>query len=116
LAEQYHLELLKQVQPLIPTHTKVVLVGDSEFDGQAFLSQLQGYDWHYVCRTASNSWLWLDDDRTSFAGLALTPGSLVEIGETVFTKAEYGPILALGWWQKGYDEPLYLVTNFELGA
>jgi hypothetical protein len=23
-------------------------------------------------------------------------------------------VLALGWWQKGYDEPLYLVTNLTL--
>jgi hypothetical protein len=115
LKEQCHLELIKQVQPLIPTHPKVVLVGDGEFDGQLFLSQLQGYGWHYVCRTAKNSWVWLGDDRTSFGGLALIPGSLVEINNTVFTKAEYGLITALGWWQKGYDEPIYLVTNFELG-
>ncbi len=60
--------------------------------------------------------MWLGDERTSFGGLALTPGTLVEIADTVFTKAEYGPVLALGWWQKGYDEPIYLVTNLELAG
>ena len=114
LAEQTHLALLNQVQPLIPPQAQVVLVGDGEFDGQLLLGQLQSYGWHYVCRTAKNSWLWLGDDRTTFGGLALTPGTLVEIAETVFTKAEYGPVLAVGWWQKGYDEPIYLVTNLSL--
>jgi hypothetical protein len=92
----------------------VVLVGDGEFDGQALLEQLDSFGWRYVCRTAKNSWLWLGDYQTTFAGLALTPGTLVEIPQTVFTKAEYGPLLALGWWQKGYEEPIYLVTNLAL--
>lgn len=115
LSEQTHLDLLAQVQPLIPAQAKVVLVADGEFDGQALLARLQSYGWHYVCRTAKNSWLWLEDEQTTFAGLALQPGDLVEIGQTAFTKAEYGPLLAVGWWQSGYAEPLYLVTNFELG-
>jgi hypothetical protein len=115
LSEQTHLEALAQVQPLIPSHAQVVVVADGEFDGQTFLSRVQSYGWYYVCRTAKNSWLWLGDDQTNFAGLALLPGSLVEIPATVFTKAEYGPVLAVGLWQKGYVEPLYLVTNLELG-
>ena len=41
-------------------------------------------------------------------------GTLVEIPQALFTKEEYGPVFALGWWQKGYDEPYYLVSNFEL--
>lgn len=114
LAEKTHLDLLRQVQPLIPPHSKVVLVADGEFDGQLFLGQLQSYGWHYVCRSAKNSLLWLGDDQTSFGGLCLTEDTLVEIADTVFTRAEYGPVLALGWWQKGYDEPIYLVTNLTL--
>lgn len=115
LSEQVHLDLLSQLYPLLPSHCEVVLVGDGEFDGATLLSRVHSYGWAYVCRTATNSWLWLGDDRTRFGGLALTPGCLVEIPNTVFTRAEYGPLLALGWWQKGYDEPIYLVTNLELG-
>jgi hypothetical protein len=110
-----HLSLLAQVTPLIPTGAQVVLVADGEFDGVAWLRQLQSLGWRYVCRSAKNSWLWLADDRTNFAGLALEPGELVEIPQTVFTKAEYGPLLALGWWERAYKDPIYLVTNFELG-
>lgn len=112
---ELHLALLSQVVPLIPQEAEVILVADGEFDGVAWLGQLQSLGWRYVCRTAKNSWLWLEDDRTSFAGLALEPGELVEIPQTVFTKAEYGPLLALGWWEVGYKDPIYLVSNFELG-
>jgi hypothetical protein len=115
LAEHYHLKLVRQVQGLMSAPSQVVLVGDGEFDGQALLGQLHSFGWRYVCRTAKNSWLWLGDERTSFGGLALQPDCLVEITNTVFTKAEYGPVVALGWWRQGYAEPLYLVTNFELG-
>ena len=55
LAVEYHLQLLRQIKPLIPPQAQVVLVADGEFDGTAFLSGLQSYQWHYVCRTAKNS-------------------------------------------------------------
>ncbi len=67
-----------------------------------------------MCRTAKSSWLWIGDDRANFAGLALQEGSLVEIPQAAFTKEEYGPLLAIGYCQKGYEEPHYLVTNLEL--
>lgn len=115
LAELVPLALLNTARELVPPHAQVVLLGDGEFDGKAFLTQVHSFGWHYVCRTAKNSWLWLGDDQTNFAGLALLPGSFVQIGATVFTKTEYGPVLALGYWRKGCAQPHYLVTNFELG-
>jgi len=26
----------------------------------------------------------------------------------------YGPVLAIAWWDRGYVEPIYLITNLEL--
>ncbi len=46
LAEQYHLELVKQVQGLVPPQAQVVLVADGEFDGKLLLSQLQSFGWN----------------------------------------------------------------------
>jgi hypothetical protein len=116
LSEQVHLELLRQVKKLVPEQAEVILVGDGEFDGPQMLAELRSYSWQYVCRTAKNSWLWLGDERTNFAGLAVEPDSIVAIPQVAFTKEEYGPLLAIAHWQKGYDEPHYLITNLELAG
>jgi hypothetical protein len=114
LAERYHIALLKQVKPLVPQDSQVIFVGDGEFDGCRLLRRLAYYGWQYVCRTAKNSLLWIGDDRTNFAGLAVERNSLVSIAEAAFSKYEYGPVLAIALWQAPYKEPIYLVSNLTL--
>jgi hypothetical protein len=36
------------------------------------------------------------------------------VEEVAFTRLHYGPILAVAWWCKDQQEPLYLVPNFDL--
>ena len=43
------------VQTIIPKGTKVVILGDGEFDGAQWLKLLEKYHWHYSCRTAKTS-------------------------------------------------------------
>jgi hypothetical protein len=31
-----------------------------------------------------------------------------------FTRQRYGPVLAVAWWRKDYQEPIYLVSNMDL--
>jgi hypothetical protein len=114
LAEKYHIKLLKQVKPLIPEGSRVIFLGDGEFDGCRLLRRLDYYGWDYVCRTAKNSRLWIGDDCTNFAGLHLAPGDLVSIPQAAFSLAEYGPLTAIGVWEKDYQEPLYLITKLAL--
>jgi Transposase DDE domain len=112
LKEALHIRLLKQVQPLLPATSRVVFLGDGEFDGCRLLRRLEYYGWRYVCRTAKNSQLWLDErDHYALAKLAVQPGELISLPQVAFSKHEYGPVLAIAVWQKGYDEPLYLVSN-----
>jgi hypothetical protein len=49
--------------------------------------------------------------RLDALGACLKPGRLIELKEVHFTRAAYGPILLLCCWAKGYQEPLYLVSN-----
>ena len=114
MAEKYHIALLKQVKPLVPEGSQVVFLGDGEFDGCRLLRHLAHYGWHYVCRTAKNSKLWLGDELTNFAGLAVEPDSLISVAEVAFSKYKYGPILAIAVWQAGCKEPLYLISNLSL--
>src|SRR5262249_26574946 len=41
----------------------------------------------------------------------LQPGRLIELKEAYVTRERYGPIMVVCCWAKGYQEPLYLVSN-----
>lgn len=115
LAQALHIRLLKQVYQLVPKGSQVIFLGDGEFDGCRLLRRLDYYGWHYVCRTAKNSQIWLDEkDHYALDKLAVKPGQLLSLTQVAFSKHEYGPVMAIAFWQKPYKEPLYLLTNLEL--
>jgi hypothetical protein len=109
-----HLELLRQVKPLIPTEATVILLGDGEFDGVEVLAQVDGWGWGYVCRTAKNTILYEEDIRFSCTDWGADRGEYHHLPQVLFTDAHYGPLMAIAWWRESCDEPLYLVTNFDL--
>ena len=49
--------------------------------------------------------------RLDTVGWCIKPGTLVAFLEAFMTREAYGPILLLCCWAKGYQEPLYLVSN-----
>ena len=113
--EDLHIALVEQVQELIPLGASVVLLGDGEFDGTALQHTLETAGWSYVCRTGCHvtaSW-----DGATFrldtVGWYIKPGTLVAFPEASMTREAYGPILLLCCWAKGYQEPLYLVSNMD---
>jgi hypothetical protein len=114
LAQKYHIALLKQIKPLVSQNAQVVFLGDGEFDGCRLIRRLEHYGWQYVCRTAKNTLIWLEDERINFGKLALETNSLVSICDTVFSRYEYGPVLAIGCWQADCKEPAYLLSNLNL--
>jgi hypothetical protein len=120
LSEEKHTELLAQVAPLVPQGRRVIFLGDGEFDGCALLSALGQQGWAFVCRTAKNVQLEEVDFPGcpfSFADLCICmgPGELIEVSEVRFTGQGLGPLLAVAVWQRGCKEPLFLVSNLELG-
>lgn len=113
LPEVLHLELLEKLKLVLPGDCQAIFLGDGEFDGVELQSALQTLDWAYVCRTAKNALL--DEEGVfSFADLLLQPGDCLGIPNVLFTARAYGPVTAIGWWKKGYKEPIFLITNFEL--
>lgn len=108
-----HLQLVSAVKELVPAGADVVFLGDGEFDGTELQQTLQGFGWKYACRTAHNAILY-DGDEFSFQDLLLQPGMCLGIEEVCFTRQRYGPILAVAWWRTGDEEPIYLVSNFDL--
>ena len=112
--EEAHVELVKQIHTLVPQGCTVIFLGDGEFDGTILQATVEAFHWEYVCRTAKNAQLCVDDERFAFQDLILQPGDQVGIPNALFTLQDYGPVLAIAVWDKEYKEPIYLITNMDL--
>ena len=108
-----HIALVTLISELIPAGTQVVLLGDGEGDGTRLQQTLQEAGWSYACRTATSTVAtWAGETfRLDALGACLKPGRLIELKEVHYTREAYGPIMVLCCWAKGYQEPLYLVSN-----
>jgi hypothetical protein len=111
--EAMHIALVQQMQERLPAGARVVLLGDGEFDGPRFQHTVQEAGWFYVCRTGVSMTATWDGAtfRLDTLGACLKAGTLIELKEVLFTTAAYGPIMLICCWAKGYQEPLYLVSN-----
>ena len=90
----------------------MVLLGDGESDGTRFQQTLQQAGWSYVShghkyRGDVGGW----DLPPRCARRVSQAGRLIELKEVHYTREAYGPIMVLCCWAKGYQEPLYLVSN-----
>jgi hypothetical protein len=108
-----HIALVQQMQELLPAGAHVVWLGDGEFDGTRLQHTVQEAGWSYVCRTGvSMTAIWGGETfRLDPLGACIKPGPLIELQEVLCTTEAYGPIMLLWCWAKGYQEPLYLVSN-----
>jgi len=114
LPEKLHLELLTQLKSILPENCACTLLGDGEFDGIGLLEALHVSGWRYVCRTAKNTQVFEPGIQFSLSDLTILPNDQIVIPDVWFTLEGYGPVTVMAIWEKGYKEPLYLVTNLEL--
>ncbi len=113
---QTHVDLLGQLQELLPADALVVVLGDGEFDGVALQTFVTQAGWDYVCRTAKSTQVYLEGTWQALAEIDVWPGSCLPLEEVLFTQRGYGPVLVILWWDRRCAEPIYLVTNLELAA
>lgn len=113
-SEESHVVLVKQVAELVPEETDVIFLGDGEFDGIILQQTVDDYSWKYVCRTAKDVVLTDQEDEFKGQNLGLCPGDLTSMPEVTFTREQYGPVHVIAWWEQGYKDPIFLVTNMEL--
>jgi hypothetical protein len=111
--EDLHIALVELIRSCLPEGSQVVLLGDGEFDGTTLQETLNEAGWFYVCRTAQSTVATWEGEsfRLDTLGACLQPGRLIELREVYVTREVYGPIMVLCCWAKGYQEPLYLVSN-----
>ncbi len=111
--ESLHIELVNLINDLIPEGTRVVFLGDGEFDGTNLQETMNEAGWFYVCRAAKSTvatWEGIKF-KLDFLGSSIKPGMLIELKEIQFTRDYYDPVMVLCCWAKDEAEPLYLVSN-----
>jgi len=109
--EDTHVALLRAVQALVPPRATVVFLGDGEFDGTDLQATLDSFGWQYACRTAKNIQIQFQGQELSLEDLGVTVGKRVFRKGVLFTQDAYGPVMVIALWEKGYAEPIYLVSN-----
>ena len=116
-SEDLHITIVKQVQELLPVGADVVFLGDGEFDGTELQKTLENAGWSYVCRTALTTTATLEGQRFRLdaMGACMKPGTFVAFQKVFVTAAAYGPVTTICCWAKGYQEPIYLVSNLRSG-
>ena len=82
-----------------------------EFDGTDLQTQLEAYAWDYVCRTAKITQILCHSKTFAFQEVAPIEGTCMSFHDVRVTLQSYGPVNAIAWWEKGYADPIYLITN-----
>ena len=113
--EDLHIAVVTLMREVIPAGAKVVFLGDGEFDGTALQATLNEAGWCYVCRTAQSTVATWEGEtfRLDTLGACSKPGTLIALQEVKFTRDAYGPVMVLSCWAKGYQDPLYLISNMD---
>jgi hypothetical protein len=79
--EALHIELVEVIKELIPEGTKVVFLGDGEFDGTDLQKTMNDAGWLYACRTAKSTvatWAGVKFNL-DLLGSSIKPGMLIEL-------------------------------------
>jgi hypothetical protein len=71
---EMHVALLNEIVALVPADADVIFVGDGEFDNLDLQAALAMPGWTYVCRTAKNIQVCVDNAWGALEDMALQPG------------------------------------------
>lgn len=113
--EQMHVDLLKTLHQIVPEGVKVVILGDGEFDGCKVQKLCNDdFGWLYVFRANQNVLLTDEDEVFQLKNVSLGDLPYLLFDQVDYTAQQYGKVNVGYFHQKGYKDPLCLVTNFEL--
>ena len=113
VAVKEQIALLRQVAELIPKGSEVWLLGDCEFQHVPLLFWLKKQGWHYVLRQQGKVHVWQPGQaQISLADYGLQEGETRYLGWVrLGASYHFGPVSMVLHWEKGEEEPWYLVTD-----
>lgn len=108
-----HTELARKCLSVLPIgrQCRIVLLGDGEFDGQGLRALCWDSGWEFVLRTSLDRQVDLGGEQGRLDSVL----PLLEDRTIVFLECGCGRDNALLWKGKGFDSPIPLLTNMELG-
>lgn len=115
LPAKMHLELFTILHRLLAGYQNVVVLGDGEFDNHDVITACTGWNWRFVFRTAKNTKIY--DGEEEFPIQNIEPPNkekFTTIHDVSYTKDRYGPVNATVWTERKWDDPIYLLSNFDL--
>ncbi len=117
-AARLHLAVLAYVKTLLPCHTQVLVVGDTEFGAIKVLKQLDAWHWHYVLRQKANFKVCSKDHRIwqTFGHLVSQVGEQVWWEQARLTRQKRQRVNLLALQTPGEEEPWLLATNLPSAA
>ena len=108
--EDMHLDLVAVVKKIIPPSCRAVFLGDGEFDGLKLRQACKSLKWEFVFRTSVDRKVDCGGEMAQLGSLSPLPGS-----EIVFLEDACDGDNAIYWLGKGYEDPVLLLTNMDLG-
>jgi len=114
-AAKTQLDLVSYVQTLVPADADVVVLGDGEFSSADALAGYTAAGWHYVTRTACDTYIISDGESIRIDQLGVQAGDTLWLEDIYLTEAHaFGPLNLLVTWDGKRNELLPLVTDFAL--
>jgi len=110
---QLQCDLLKRLDPLIPSGVRVSIVGDSEFNHPDLIELLKGWSWDYALRQKGNTVFQQaeSDQWQSINSLPIKPGQVHWFEDVALTATHQCSTTLLLYWKEGEKQPWYLATN-----
>ena len=107
-----HIAVLAKLQALIPAGAEVVLLGDAEYDTTDMQLWLAAQtEWQYVLRTAPQIHVHSELGAHPVADLPLRQAQVLLYRQVGFTQAATVTVNLVAWWGRGYEKPIYLLSN-----
>jgi hypothetical protein len=110
---QEQIALFARVEKLLPRQSEVWVMGDTGFQSVNLLCWLRRRGWHFVIRQRGFvNVRWAGQEWVKLNTLQLAPGQTRVIGWVRMTQVyDVGWFWLLLHWQKGQEEPWYLVSD-----
>lgn len=115
LPESAHRALLKELAEIVPSDCQVSIVGDGEYDGCHWQKEITDLGWNYVLRTGVGRLIETEPgEQVKIGTMAPEKGQrFFMLYQAAFTHKRYGPVNLLIEHQKGYKDPIYLLSNLD---
>jgi len=107
-----HIQALEKVVALVPAGREVVLLGDAEYDTTEMIVWVEkNTSWRYVLRTSPQIYVQSGPIHQPIRDYPLVRGKILHLHQVGFTKTADVILNVISWWDRQYEEPIFLVTN-----